>query len=315
MLDSGGASRDSRLPGVLLLTGATGLLGSAVLRRLLASGAEVRCLVRDPRRLGDARVRVQLAIGDLADPASYRRALRGVDTVVHLAGTARDQPGASLEEVDGLAVWRLARAAERAGARRLLWATRLGATPHHPARVQRAEALAARALAGTSLELTTVACSLLYGAGDRRLARLERLALLPAVPIAGRGGARVQPLWVQDAAACVLEALARPPGCHELAGPETMTERQVVELTLRAHGHRRRLVPLPLALLRPLLRAHEAAAGPAALVTWEEVLGLTVPMTTPRGTVDAEALGVHPRRMADVYGRPVHRHGAGDAVR
>ncbi len=103
---------------MLLLTGATGLLGSAVLRRLLAQGEEVRCLVRDPRRLGDQRVRVQLTIGDLAEPASFRRALRGVDTVVHLAGTARDQAGGSIEEVDGLAVWRLARAAERAGARR-----------------------------------------------------------------------------------------------------------------------------------------------------------------------------------------------------
>jgi NADH dehydrogenase len=288
---------------VLLLTGATGLLGSAVLRRLLAVGVDVRCLVRDPRRLGAQRVRVQLTIGDLAEPASYRRALRGVDTVVHLAGTARDQVAGSIEEVDGLAVWRLARAAERAGVRRMLWATRLGATPHHPARVQRAEALAARALAGAGLELTTLSCSLLYGAGDRRAARLDRLALLPAVPIAGSGAARVQPLWVEDAAACVVAALDRPPGRHELAGPDVLTERQVVQLALRARGHRRRLVPVPLAVLRPLLRAYEAAAGPAALVTWEEVLGLAVPMVSERGTADAEALGVRPRRMRDAYPR------------
>ncbi|MEA2280748.1 MAG: hypothetical protein QOK21_1355 [Solirubrobacteraceae bacterium] len=288
---------------MLLLTGATGLLGSAVLRRLLAAGVDVRCLVRDPRRLGDQRVRVQLAIGDLAEPASYRRALRGVDTVVHLAGTARDQGAGSIEEVDGLAVWRLARAAERAGVRRMLWTMRLGATPYHPARVQRAEALAARALAGAGLELTTLACSLIYGPGDRRAARLDRLALLPAVPIAGSGAARVQPLWVEDAAACVVAALDRPPGRHELAGPDVLTEREVVELALRARGHRRRLVPVPLALLRPLLRAYEAAVGPAALVTWEEVLGLAVPMVSERGTADVEALGVRPRRMRDAYPR------------
>jgi uncharacterized protein YbjT (DUF2867 family) len=286
---------------VLLLTGATGLLGSAVLRRLLADHADVRCLVRDPRRLGDARVRVQLAIGDLADPASYRHALRGVDTVVHLAGTARDQPRGTIEEVDGLAAWRLAEAAERAGARRMLWVTRLGATPHHPARVQRAQALAASALEASGLELTTLACSLLHGAGDRRLARLDRLALLPAVPIAGRGVAHVQPLWVEDAAACVLAALERPPGRHELAGPDEVTVRRVTAIILRARGHRRRLVPVPLRLLRPLLRAHEAAAGPAAILTWEEVLSLAVPMTTPRGTAGAEALGVRPASMLEVY--------------
>jgi NADH dehydrogenase len=288
---------------VLLLTGATGLLGSAVLHRLLASGERVRCLVRDPRRLGDARVQVQIAIGDLADPKSYRRALRGVDTVVHLAGTARDQGRGTIEEVDGLAVWRLARLAERAGARRLLWTMRLGATPHHPSRVHRAEALAERALAGADLEVTTLACSLAHGREDRRLARLDRLALLPVVPLAGRGGARVQPIWAEDVAACALAALERPPGRFELAGPQTLTGREFLALALRARGHDRPLVPVPLAVLRPLLRAYEALAGPAAAITWEEALQRTVPMTTPRGTADAEALGVRPLTMAEVYGR------------
>jgi uncharacterized protein YbjT (DUF2867 family) len=285
---------------VLLLTGASGLLGSAVLRRLVEGGAAVRCLVRDPRRLGTDRMRVQLAIGDLADPGSYRNALRGVDTVVHMAGTARDQPGATIEEVDGLAVWRLARAAERAGVRRFVWTTPLGATPHHPSRVHRAKALAAEALGGADLDVTTLACSLAYGRGDRRAGRLDALALLPAVPLAGRGNAPVQPIWAEDVAACALAALERPPGRFELAGPDTLTERQVVARILHARGRRRRLVPVPLAVLRPALRAHAALAGPAALITWDEALQLAVPMTTPRGTADAEALGVHPRRLEEV---------------
>ena len=82
---------------MILLTGATGTVGSALLRRLTAEPRPVRCLVRDPRRLGEQRVRVQIALGDLADPASFRNALRGVHTVVHLAAAIRDQPGASIE--------------------------------------------------------------------------------------------------------------------------------------------------------------------------------------------------------------------------
>jgi uncharacterized protein YbjT (DUF2867 family) len=92
ILDDGERAPNSRLRDVLLLTGATGLVGSAVLRRLTARAERVRCLVRDPRRL-----RVQLAIGDLSDPASWRHALRGVKTVVHLAATERDQPRATIE--------------------------------------------------------------------------------------------------------------------------------------------------------------------------------------------------------------------------
>src|SRR5437879_11822825 len=106
---------------MLLLTGATGVVGSALLRRLVASGTQVRCLVRDPRRLGAERVRVQIALGDLSDHLSFRHALRGVDTVVHLASVIRDQPSGSIEELAGVATGRLVRAAARAGAARYVF--------------------------------------------------------------------------------------------------------------------------------------------------------------------------------------------------
>jgi NADH dehydrogenase len=288
---------------VLLLTGATGLVGSAVLRRLTARGDPVRCLVRDPRRLGAERVRVQLAIGDLSDPASWRHALRGVKTVVHLAATERDQPRATIEEIDGLAALRLLRAAERAGAERFLWLTPLGASPHHRSRVHRAKALAERAVAASNLSTATLASSLVYAPGDRRLQRLERLALLPAVPLMGQGGAPTQPIWADDVADCIVRALDdRAAGRFELAGPDVLSHRQVVQLTLRGAHRRRRLVPVPLTVARPLLRVHETLAGPTAFATWDEAELLTVPMLTKTGTQDAERLGVHPRRMADVLG-------------
>ncbi|MEA2171844.1 MAG: hypothetical protein QOF76_5144, partial [Solirubrobacteraceae bacterium] len=112
---------------MLLLTGATGRVGSALLRKVIERRVGVRCLVRDPRRLGAERVRVQLALGDLADPASFRHALRGVKTVVHLAATERDQPDATIEEVNALATWRLLRAAEREGVEHFVYLTPLGA--------------------------------------------------------------------------------------------------------------------------------------------------------------------------------------------
>jgi uncharacterized protein YbjT (DUF2867 family) len=289
---------------MLLLTGATGVLGHAVVRRLTARGIPVRCLVRDPRRLGAERVRVQLAIGDLADPASWRNALRGVDTVIHLAGGARDQPRATVEELNGLAAWRLLRAAERVRARHFVWIMPLGATPHHPMRMQRAKALAAAALAEADIPTTTFAHSLVYAPGDRHLRWLERLGYLPAVPLVGRGIARTQPLWAEDAADCIVAALgARAPERHvryELAGPETLTQREFVRLVLAARGRRRRTVPLPLAGLRAALQAEETLAGPASLVTWDDAQMLAVEMLSARGTKDAEALGVSPRSVAQV---------------
>ncbi len=127
---------------MLLLTGATGLIGSALLPRLVAGGTPVRCLVRDPRGLGGERVRVQIALGDLSDPPSFRNAMRGVKTVVHLAAAIRDQPAGSIEELNGIATWRMVEAAERAGVERFVFFSALGATAHDRTRFLRAKALA-----------------------------------------------------------------------------------------------------------------------------------------------------------------------------
>ena len=165
---------------MLLLTGATGLVGSTLLRRLLAEGTEVRCLVRDPRRLGAQRVRVQIALGDLTDPPSFRNALRGVQTVVHLAAAIRDQPRGSIEELDGIATWRMVEAAERQGVERFVFFSALGASTHNRTRCLRAKALAEQAVREADLRSTVFAPSIIYAPGDPWLTLLERLALLPA---------------------------------------------------------------------------------------------------------------------------------------
>src|SRR6201996_4992620 len=185
---------------MLLLTGATGLVGSRLLRRLTAARKPVRVLVRDPRRLGEERVRVQIALGDLADPPSFRNALRGVDTVIHLAAAIRDQPRGSIEELNGIATWRMVQAAEAAGVRRFIFFSALGATAHDRTRFLRAKALAEDAVLAADLESVIVAPSIIYAPGDVFMTLLSRMALAPVVPISGSGNARYQPIWAEDVA-------------------------------------------------------------------------------------------------------------------
>ena len=288
---------------MLLLTGATGRVGSALLRRLVDRHEPVRCLVRDPRRLGPERVRVQIALGDLGDPASFRHALRGVRTVVHLAATERDQAHATIEEIDGVATWRLLRAAEAAGVDRFVFLSPLGATRHHRSRVHRTKALAEQAVADSALRTTILRCSLIYAPGDTKLALLEALALLPVVPVtATMGRARVQPVWADDVAACVAAVLDtdEPPGALEIAGPETVTFRQAVQRALAAGGRERRLVTVPTSLLLRALHAYEAITGPVALATRDEADALGATMISARGVADAQSLGVDPLPIASV---------------
>jgi uncharacterized protein YbjT (DUF2867 family) len=290
---------------VILLTGATGTVGSALLRRLTAAGEPVRCLVRDPRGLGDQRVRVQIALGDLADPPSFRNALRGVGTVVHLAASIRDQPGGSIEELNAVATLRLVRAAERAGARRFLFFSAMGARHHSRTRFFRAKALAQEAVQASRLETMVFRPSIVYTPGDPWLTLLERFAYLPALPISGDGQASYQPIWAEDVADCVISAL-RASGpkrrSFELGGPDVLSYDEIVREALAAMGKRRPLLHVPLPIVRASLRALRGLAGPKVFATWEEAELMEEPMTSARGTADAEALGVRPRSMSAVLG-------------
>jgi uncharacterized protein YbjT (DUF2867 family) len=302
---------------MLLLTGATGLVGSALLPRLLGDGITVRCLVRDPRRLGAQRVRVQIALGDLTDPPSFRNALRGVQTVVHLAASIRDQPSGSIEELDGIATWRMVEAAERQGVGRFVFFSALGASTHHRTRLLRAKAVAEQAVRDADLRSIVFAPSIVYAPGDPWLTLLERLALLPVMPVSGRGQAAFQPIWAQDVADCVIAALRtsgadRPAtgdsdtACahvrYELAGPETLSHEDMVRTTLRSLDRRRPLLRIPTPLVSRALRALERIGGPGAFATWDEAELMETSMTSARGCADVEALGVRPARMAAVLG-------------
>jgi uncharacterized protein YbjT (DUF2867 family) len=294
---------------VLLLTGATGTVGLPVLRRLTAAGVPVRCLVRDPRRLGAERVRVQIALGDLADPFSFRNALRGVDTVVHLASVTRDQPGGSIEELAGIAAWRLVQAAERAGVERFVFFSTLGASTRSRARLLRAKAIAERALTESSLRHTVFAPSMVYSPSDRFITLLERMSLLPVLPIAGSGHAAFQPIWAEDVADCVIAVLPGGPMAadaigarYELAGPDTLSYREIVECVLHSLHRHRPILPVPTPATRRILKLLELLMGPAAFATWDEAELLEVPLVSRQGSADAERLGVLPKPMRAVLG-------------
>lgn len=290
---------------MLLLTGATGSIGSRLLPLLLEGGADVRCLVREPRRLGEHRVDVQIALGDLgemSDPYLVRQALRGVDTVIHLAASIRDQPPKRIEELNGLATVRLLRAAEQSGVERFVFFSAIDAFSAQRTRFFRAKWLAERAVRGSPLATTVFAPSIVYDRSDPWVTLLRRFSFLPVMPVSGDGTALFQPIWARDVARCVVAALGapRPRERYELAGPETLSYNQMSDLVSRIASRPRPLVHIPLPLVRSSLIAMRTIFGEAVFATWEEAELMEVPMVSERGTADARELGVEPRRMGEV---------------
>ena len=289
---------------MLLLTGATGSVGSRLLPQLLERGDPVRCLVREPRGLGPHRVDVQITLGDLgelSDPYRLRQALRGVDTVIHLAAAIRDQPPRRIEELNGLATVRLLRAAERAGVGRFVFFSALGATSFQRTRFFRAKALAEEAVRTSPLETLVFAPSIVYDQSDPWITLLRRFSFLPVMPVSGEGTARFEPIWAKDAAAAVIGGLdGAGRERYELAGPEILDYNQMSDLVSRIAGRPRPLVHVPLPIVRWSLLALRRAFGESVFATWEEAELMEVPMVSKRGSADARELGVEPQRMADV---------------
>jgi uncharacterized protein YbjT (DUF2867 family) len=231
--------------------------------------------------------------------------MRGVETVVHLAASTRDQPRGSIEELAAIATWRMVEAAQRAGVKRFVFFSALGASTHHRARLFRAKALAEQAVRESDMHSIVIAPSLVYAPGDRWLTLIERLSLLPVLPVSGRGRAVCQPIWAEDVAGCLVAALDRSGGArtherYELAGPQTMTYNQVINTVLRSLDRERPLLPIPTPMVSRTLRLVERAMHTNTPVTWDEAELLEANMVAKEGSSDTEAFGIATQPMSSV---------------
>lgn len=289
---------------MILLTGATGSIGSRLLPHLLESGESVRVLVREPRKLGKHRVDVQITMGDLrqlSDPYVLRQAMRGVDTVIHLAASIRDQPPHPVEELNGLATVRLLQAAKKSGAERFVFFSALNASAVQRTRFFRAKWLAEQAVTASELDSTVFRPSIVFDHSDPWVTMMKRLSFLPVMPVSGRGLARYQPIWAEDVARSVMAALSKPGNQeYDVAGPETLNYNEISELICRASGRPRPIWHVPLPLVHLGLTTLYKLLGETVFATWQEAELMRVSMVSGRGPADVESLGVEPRRMEDV---------------
>lgn len=107
----------------ILITGATGKVGSRLAKRLAGRGDHVRCLVRSPARAADLGLapHVEIVKGDLLDAASLDLAVRGIDAIVHCAAFFRGATPEQAHAVNDLGTRHLANAARAAGVKRFVF--------------------------------------------------------------------------------------------------------------------------------------------------------------------------------------------------
>jgi nucleoside-diphosphate-sugar epimerase len=266
---------------VILVTGASGFIGSHLVGTLVAEGEEVRALVRS--EAGAAKVRaavaasaapsggVDIVTGDVADPASLRRAARGAELVYHLAGTYRGDPD-ELHATHVVGTKNLLAALD-AGTRLVLVSSTSvygweqswpadDATPPRPTSAYGVAKLTAEhmVLGWDGGEGVVARTTIVYGPGDTggMLPRAVRLLQrgLPRFP--GDGRNRIHLTHIDDLTAGLSRLARKGTGVFLFAGPEAASMARILTLLAEGAGLPPPSFGIPSALLRPLAAGVEA---------------------------------------------------------
>ncbi len=243
----------------LLVTGANGHLGRDLIRAV-GDARLVRAVVRSERaaavltELPEA-VRPDVRILDYADEAALRAAGEGCGAWVHLVGILKEGRHARYEDAHERTCEVLARAAEKAGAERVVYMSILGAVPTSPNRCLASKARAEEILTSGATPATTLRVPMVLGPDELAASALRGQASAPVTFLARGGATREQPIDSRDLVSAIRLAAAEEGGQRgglDLAGPESLTHRALVERVAGLLGRTPRILPVPVALLRGL---------------------------------------------------------------
>ncbi len=258
--DDQGSGSHAIIYSVILVTGATGFIGRALLRQLFESGRDVRVMIRPSRRsprLPKGR-NIDVAVVSLADERSIRAALKDVDVIFHLAGAEWQGRNADLLNVDIRGTENLARVAADSDVKRIVTVSHIGASRSSGYPVFKAKGIAEEHIRRSGVPHTIFRTSLVFGPEDHFTTSLARLLQASPFffPVPGSSRTVIQPLWVEDLVTVLLWSLddeGTVNRTYEIGGSEYFTVRQIVEIIMQATRHGRVLFELNPVLLRSLV--------------------------------------------------------------
>ncbi|MFL5623248.1 MAG: complex I NDUFA9 subunit family protein, partial [Gemmatimonadaceae bacterium] len=251
-------SADKKKP--VLVTGAAGLVGTHTCRELAKNGWQVRALIRDPAKAAMAlgQLPVEFRVGDVRDATTLRSSLNGCGAVVHLAAIAIEKKNESYVETNTAATERLISAARAENVDRIVFMSQNGADSRSPHKFLHSKGVAQDSMRTSGLRWTVLRPSVIFGPEDQFVNVLGRLIKLTPkfFPLPGGGKARFQPIAVDDVARVVRMSLEKKETVHQsydLGGAVPLTLKDMTERILTAMGTTRRLVPVPIKALRPIV--------------------------------------------------------------
>jgi uncharacterized protein YbjT (DUF2867 family) len=252
---------------LIVVFGGSGFIGTHVVKQLAKRGKRIRVPMRRPhlghelRVLGDVG-QVQLVQANVRYPESVERALEGASAVVNLVGLLFEKGTQKFDEVQAQGAETIAEAAAKAGITRFVQVSAIGADARGKARYARTKAAAEEGVRRYVPTATVVRPSIVFGPEDQFFNRFADMAkFAPALPLIGGGKTKFQPVYVQDVAEAIANALDMPQAqgkTYELGGPSIYSFKELLQFTLDTAARKRGLANLPFFVAGPMGAAADA---------------------------------------------------------
>ncbi|OJW70771.1 MAG: complex I NDUFA9 subunit family protein [Sphingomonadales bacterium 63-6] len=235
---------------LVVLLGGTGFVGTHLAQDLLARGARLRIASRHPERafklkpLGNLG-QIQFVACDVTKPETVRAVLTGADAAVYLVGSF----SGNLDSIQAKGAGTAAQAAAEVGLESFVLVSALGADAASEAAYARTKAEGEAAVIAAFPKATIIRPGVLFAEDDKFINLFAGLvSALPVLPVFGPE-AKVQPLWVDDAAQAIGNALGDPKKhggkTYEIAGPEAITMGQLHRMIAKGQERNPLLLDMP----------------------------------------------------------------------
>lgn len=242
---------------MLLVTGGTGFIGQALIRQLIASGYEVRSLIRPSKATPKLPrgVPVDVVVAGLMDIRGVRAAMNGVTAVIHLVSGENKGSSTDLLSVDIQSTKVITAAAAESGVDRILYVSHLGADRASAYPTLKTKGISENYIKSSGIDYTIFRSSLVYGPSDHLTQGIQ--SLLQATPfiflLPGDGSTVLQPIWIEDLVGCITSSLEDPKTrnkVYEVGGGEYLTIHEIVQAIQQKIGLKKKIIHLHPAVLR-----------------------------------------------------------------
>lgn len=243
---------------MILITGGTGFIGQSLLRQLTANGYAIRTLLKPSPKSPTLPkgIPIEVAVASLTDERSVRAALKGVDTVIHLASAERQGARGDIVQTDSLGTKNLASLSAEMKVKKFIYISHLGADRASYYPILKMKGIAEDHIRKSGVPFTIIRSAILYGPGDHFTTSIAKLlAIFPLFFLPKNGENLLQPLHIDDLIMAMMWTIQSDDLIDktiDIGGAEFFPYKQIAETIEEAIGIERRMIPLSLSVFRTL---------------------------------------------------------------